>query len=250
LQKNQKQKDELDVILLEFRKLREGIISSGRKDDFAVEVYETSAKLALLSKNIPQIASILPHLVITLHRLPATATCNEESANLEDSLLRLRLGSTTAVTPDTRARFLCYYLLHLICHMEDAKAFQSTLKGAVSFDDPNDMTSTVGHNNKHVLFACKVFHSYIRNDYAALSKITLNPRSYDKFAWIIVRSARDAFRARAWQTLKASYLYVEDWTWIARQLQLEHKDELLQFLQQQNWDQKVDGQGNLLLKKG
>lgn len=246
---NQQQKDALDLILLEFRKLREGIISSSRADNFAVEVYETSAKLALLDKNIPQIASILPHLVKTLHLSPESIK-KADPNSLEAGLRRLAITDRKAAQLDTRARFLSYYLLHLVCHMEDAKAFQHLLRDTVSFGASVGPSDKISYLNPHILFAMHIFHCYIRNDYATTTKIMSNPRSYDKFAWVVVRSARHTFQAKAWQTVKASYMVVEDKVWLAHQLQLEDEEQLSTFLKKENWDLKVDNKGAIMLKKG
>lgn len=250
IENNQHQKDELDLILLEFRKLREGIISCGRADDFAVEVYETSAKLALLSNNIPQIASILPHLVKTLHGMPKSTRRDElGSTDLEANMKELGLSDRTAVPLDTRARFLSYYLLHLICQMQDTKAFQHLLKEAVNFSQPKCTIDKIASTSSHIVFAVHVFHCFIRNDYAAMSKILSRPRAYDKFAWIIVRSAQPVFQDKAWQTLRTSYMLVENKSWLARQLQLPDDTSLQAFLEKAKWNQKVDGTGAILLKK-
>jgi hypothetical protein len=77
-----------------------------------------------------------------------------------------------------------------------------------------------------------------------------NPRSYDKFAWVVVRSARHTFQAKAWQTVKASYMVVEDKVWLAHQLQLEDEEQLSTYLKKENWDSKVDNKGAIMLKKG
>lgn len=239
----------MDLILLEFRKLREGIISSSRADDFAVEVYETSAKLALLDKNIPQIASILPHLVKTLHKSPL-AIKKSNTTSLEADLQRMELSHRSPVALDTKARFLSYYLLHLICHMEDTRAFQHLLKDTVRFDATDETPNKIPCTNPHIIFAMHIFHCFIRNDYAAMTTVTFNPRSYDKFAWVIVRSAQNAFQARAWQILKSCYMVIEDKSWLAKQLQLEDEASLLAFLKKEQWDKKVDDKGAILLKKG
>ena len=246
---NQQQKDVLDLILLDFRKLREGIISSSRADDFAVEVYETSTKLALLDKNIPQIASILPHLVKTLHKSPRAAR-HSTANSLEAGIQQLKIIERSPISPDTKARFLSYYLLHLICHMEDTKAFQHLLKDMVHFSWSYNNPDKIPCTNPHITFAMQVFHCFIRNDYASMAKITFNPRSYDKFAWVIVRSAQNAFQARAGQTLKSSYMVVEDKTWLARQLQLDNEASLPAFLKKEDWSEKVNDKGAILLKKG
>lgn len=212
-------------------------------------MYETSAKLALLGKNIPQIASILPHLVKTLHKTSASDV-QAATTSLEANLKQLSLSDRKAAPLHTRARFLSYYLLHLICHMEDIKAFQHLLKEAVSFSGTDRCSDKVDSSNPHITFAMQIFHCFIRNDYATLSKVALNPRSYDKFGWIIVRSAQTAFQARAWQTLKSSYMLVQDRSWLARQLQIEDDASLLGFLRKENWYQKIDASGAVSLKKG
>lgn len=215
-----------------------------------MEVYETSAKLALLGRNIPQIASVLPHLVKTLHKLPVVHTKAADVTGLEAGLKQLALTSRQAVRLDTRARFLSYYLLHLICHMEDVKSFQQLLKDMVSFDAVGASRDKIPCTNRHVAFTMQVLHCFLHNNYAALSKITFNPRSHDKFAWVIVRSAQDAFRTRAWQTLKSSYMLVSDRQWLARQLHLDDEEELLAYLKKEQWDAKTDEKGAILLKKG
>ncbi|PBK97527.1 hypothetical protein ARMGADRAFT_641750 [Armillaria gallica] len=54
--------DAQENVLILFRKLREGIYACGRKDGFALEVYETSFHLAVLFNVHRQIGSIIPHL--------------------------------------------------------------------------------------------------------------------------------------------------------------------------------------------
>ncbi|KAI0304296.1 hypothetical protein B0F90DRAFT_1233749 [Multifurca ochricompacta] len=50
-------------ILIQFRKLREGISSSQRRDLFAIEVYETSLWLSIIFRSRSQTTSILSHLL-------------------------------------------------------------------------------------------------------------------------------------------------------------------------------------------
>lgn len=71
--------DAQENVLILFRKLREGIYASGRKDGFASEVYETSFHLAVLFNVHRQIGSIIPHLFVDL--LPANAS-NEKDPSI------------------------------------------------------------------------------------------------------------------------------------------------------------------------
>ncbi|GAA5977181.1 hypothetical protein JCM5350_003248 [Sporobolomyces pararoseus] len=102
--------EELGIILLDLRKLREGIHSIRRIDSFACEVYETSVLLSLLASNQAQLLSSLPHLVTIIH--PALA-----QDDLTTSLSTLSVTSTPAQAPSARSPairsfYLTLYLLH------------------------------------------------------------------------------------------------------------------------------------------
>ncbi|KAH9936591.1 uncharacterized protein B0H18DRAFT_974534 [Fomitopsis serialis] len=59
--------EEQENILILFRKLREGLLATDRKDAFAVEVYETSLHLSILFRSDKQTTSILSHLLPHLY---------------------------------------------------------------------------------------------------------------------------------------------------------------------------------------
>jgi len=62
------QKSEVESnILIQFRKLREGLSASRRHDEFAVEAYETSLFLSIIFQSRVQITSILSHLLPDLY---------------------------------------------------------------------------------------------------------------------------------------------------------------------------------------
>lgn len=65
-------------MLIIFRKLREGVFSSRRRDNFALEVYETSLYLAVAFDSLKQAFSIIPHLLPDLYLTsssPSDANC-------------------------------------------------------------------------------------------------------------------------------------------------------------------------------
>ncbi|KAF9262908.1 hypothetical protein L218DRAFT_866351 [Marasmius fiardii PR-910] len=64
---NQRRSELQENILILFRKLREGLVSSQRYDRFALEVYETSLYLSVIFRNIKQSSSIIPHLLPELY---------------------------------------------------------------------------------------------------------------------------------------------------------------------------------------
>ncbi|WVQ93644.1 hypothetical protein IAU59_000720 [Kwoniella sp. CBS 9459] len=60
--------ESLGSIVLLFRKLREGVVASGRIDRFAIEVFESSVQFAILAGNRPQLISSLSGLVPGLYK--------------------------------------------------------------------------------------------------------------------------------------------------------------------------------------
>jgi len=93
--------DSQENVLILFRKLREGITSSGRNDLFALEVYELSLYLAVIFESQKQAASIIP----TLFTRPDTA------------------DSTTTTLPNPSIHSVLISLLH---HLVTSYPSQST----------------------------------------------------------------------------------------------------------------------------
>ena len=213
IHENIKQKEHLDLILLDLRKLREGIISGSRRDAFAVEVYETSAKLAMLADNRPQLATILPHLVNVLHRLPANN--NGEDA-LVTGLKSLSLKHSSSVDDDTQARFLAYYLLHCVCHSNNYIAYQQLLRKHGS--------TTSGTPLPIMQFAQNIFSAYRHNNYAYIARVIADPYQYDKFAWLILRSDLKRRQDIAMRVISKAYKVFDDTQWLCTLLMA--KDEV------------------------
>ncbi|PCH39921.1 voltage-gated potassium channel [Wolfiporia cocos MD-104 SS10] len=72
---------EQENILILFRKLREGLLSTKRSDAFAIEVYQTSLHLSILFRSPNQTTSILSHLLPLLFATkPSTASETVHSA--------------------------------------------------------------------------------------------------------------------------------------------------------------------------
>jgi len=75
-------------ILIFFRKLREGISSSHRKDDFALEVYETSLVLATLFNTPLQATTTLSYLFPSLYYASSSASLRQ-SGRISITLISL-----------------------------------------------------------------------------------------------------------------------------------------------------------------
>jgi len=81
-----RQADQENLLIL-FRKLREGLLSSKRNDQFALEVYETSLHLSIIFNSPKQTSSILAHL-LHLYTLSSPASASTHPA-LPTTLLSL-----------------------------------------------------------------------------------------------------------------------------------------------------------------
>jgi len=85
---------EISSILLSMRKLREGIVASGRIDKFAVDVYKFQIRAAILMQQVDTYHPALLHLLYTMH--PVTPLSSLE-----------------------RQEFGAYHMLHLAGYRED-----------------------------------------------------------------------------------------------------------------------------------
>ncbi|OBZ68833.1 hypothetical protein A0H81_11207 [Grifola frondosa] len=110
-----KHKEETEAnLLILFRKLREGILSTQRKDSFATEVYETSLYLSILFRSPSQTTSILSYL------LPNLYLASKPSKS----------GAATFVplSPNALSTSLLSLLNHLICAYPSQSTFYAQLQ--------------------------------------------------------------------------------------------------------------------------
>ncbi|GAA6032591.1 hypothetical protein JCM8097_004831 [Rhodosporidiobolus ruineniae] len=182
--------EELGIILLDLRKLREGITSSRRMDTFACEVYEASALLSLFASNTPQLASTLPHLVVDLH--PALASSSSKQASvpsdaLASSFADLSIGARPA-DPAVRAFFLTLHLLHL--HLLPAftaapipttpsagssspplSTFLPTLLSLLEQSKLPAPSTSRKHPDPHIAFLLRLYTALLRSCYISLARL-------------------------------------------------------------------------------
>jgi len=86
----------LDPILASLRKLREGIVSSGEINEFTIEVFELSSRIALKANNFEELWKSLSYLILTLY----------ENFKYENE------------QKNNKAEYIKYYLLYLICYLQ------------------------------------------------------------------------------------------------------------------------------------
>ncbi|KAK8861688.1 hypothetical protein IAR55_002511 [Kwoniella newhampshirensis] len=137
--KGSREKEELEglaSIVLLFRKLREGVVASHRIDAFAIEVFESSAHLAILAQNRPQLLSALSGLIPGLYKAhddikdnSKTRTPSEPSDRVEvDVTAQMRDLNLLAREKDRRVEFASLLLLyHLV--VSGRQTFFDTLMG-------------------------------------------------------------------------------------------------------------------------
>nr|ODN85541.1 hypothetical protein L203_04790 [Cryptococcus depauperatus CBS 7841] len=121
---NVEEKESLDSIVLGFRKLREGVVASGRVDSFAVKgmavlsgespvdtetVFETSARYAVVAQNRPQLLSILSGLVPGLYQAYSRAASGE--TDLSGQLDKLKIADYEQERVEFTSLLLVYHLV-------------------------------------------------------------------------------------------------------------------------------------------
>ncbi|KAF8546737.1 hypothetical protein OG21DRAFT_1047994 [Imleria badia] len=193
----QKQKkDNQENILILFRKLREGLFASGRKDGFALEVYETSLFLSvvfnspvqttsILSRLVPDIYSASPPpqsfrlttiLILLLHQLvisfPSQQTYLEQIKSLVPNLLERPSAAYLWISGLARSlRTSNFVQFEKLSHPD---AFDPLLPLSCSVPSSNVTTATA-------------FQDLPRNAvHALVSRLRLKARDE---AWIVVRNA-------------------------------------------------------------
>ncbi|KZO99360.1 hypothetical protein CALVIDRAFT_561226 [Calocera viscosa TUFC12733] len=192
------QRETLTNILIMFRKLREGILASRRVDHFAIETYETSARLAVYCQEDKALSSVFGRLVPDLYNAYDEATLTAGLSNLTTSAAPAATVSARQV-PSKRDEFTAVYLLHLL-HVAypSQRDFLPRLK-ALSGQAPATFR----------LVAATAAHVR-RGSFWALSQLVLHstqPRSDLIQRMLIVILAKT--RSRTWATLKAAYMQVQ-----------------------------------------
>ncbi|BGP32810.1 hypothetical protein JCM10296v2_004594 [Rhodotorula toruloides] len=184
--------EELSIILLDFRKLREGVTSSQRRDAFACEAYEASVLLSVYASNDAQLASSLPPLVSSLHPAlltQASASVTDTHSDVSDAFAHLNISPA----PDaaTRAFFLTLHFLH--SHLLPALSTPSmpqtpsttSAHTPLSFFLPTLFTHLrtlrlplpftlrpiPHHPDAHIRFLLSFYSALLRNSYTSLARL-------------------------------------------------------------------------------
>ncbi|KAG8955545.1 hypothetical protein FRC03_011097 [Tulasnella sp. 419] len=213
-----KQKEMANNILIFFRKLREGITASSRSDDFAIEVYETSACWSVVFRDSAQATSVFSHLPeLAKKRMSHSKTETQSSIkqqSKDDTILFLRLLHTLRTHLPSQTEFY-----------SAVRALPQNVKEKPEVLLLQSMASTIRSSNYAALAKLTDFKS---NE--VLRRISDPEVDALKSRAVIhlVQSLQDAVREQIWAVLRASYREVsskpEVRVWLARSLQFSEGD--------------------------
>ncbi|WVW80273.1 hypothetical protein I302_102251 [Kwoniella bestiolae CBS 10118] len=227
--------ESLGSIVLLLRKLREGVVASGRIDRFAVEVFESSAQFSILANNRPQLISSLSGLVPGLYS--ALDVRQEEGgqgkskdiprspAEIQAESLERRMNHLSLKNSheERRRDFVVLYLLYQLVVIGENE-FWSTYwnltnpprkkRLRIAFDD-----ITLNHADQneeipsYISFISPSSINLATSLAKAITSTSFNPiryfqlsRSATEYERVILSWGGDNVRERAWTVLRKGYM--------------------------------------------
>ncbi|WWC68517.1 uncharacterized protein I206_102446 [Kwoniella pini CBS 10737] len=211
--------ESLSSIVLLFRKLREGVVASGRIDDFAIEVFESSAQFSILANNKPQLISSLSGLIPGLYQTMADRKGKNKAQNID--MIQGVENLTIRENENRKNEFTSLYLLYQLTILGEKEFwsiyFQLTQSPRKYLKRPFDHTSTsysqdsqnevekpfitTEEINLSVLIARSIsFHSF---DPIRCFKLVKQATTYER---VILSWGEDKIRERAWEVMRKAYM--------------------------------------------
>jgi len=152
----------LDPILASLRKLREGIVSSGQKNEFNIEVFELSTRIALKAKNFEELWKSLSYLTLTLYE-------GEEDVD-------------TTTKKSNKPEYIKYYLLYLICYLPSTNIEKSLIGGSHEFMSRYNLLSEKIKETPEIKFVYEllVLFNVAPINYVRFKELYKRANEYDK----------------------------------------------------------------------
>lgn len=212
-------------ILIQLRKLREGIQSTGRRDSFAIQVYELSYFLAIIFRSIPHMQSTsnnLPRLYQHADGLKTSNRGNSDDLRQTYTVIRLLQSLTESVplgskVPARKKEIDLFCQLHPTLEIW----FQQLALNVFRCNFCQSMLLTDNVELKSILRILN-FTPGVRErelaKYAFLSSISDLRENFRNYAWNIMRSA---YR-------QITFPYSDDWC--RRSLGLNSDDAVMKWL--------------------
>ncbi|KAF9046082.1 hypothetical protein BJ165DRAFT_1345419 [Panaeolus papilionaceus] len=239
---------EQENVLILFRKLREGVASSGRTDDFALEVYETSFFLSVIFQSPKQTTAIIQHLIPS----PPSKTASFK---------------TSIFTP------LCSLLHHLVASYPSQGTYHQHLDTIPE--------SLLPRKSKHAIWLFDIAKSLRRRNYAKFAQLSstkgllsvLESRKdsganspdatrdtlkfNDQALYLLLDSLRQKAGSNAWTILRASYRELScdqanagTKSWLINSLCLDSVSSFVVSTDLDEWLKEREKLGHLRAKEG
>ncbi|KAL7424731.1 hypothetical protein Q5752_000415 [Cryptotrichosporon argae] len=214
--------ESLQSIVLMHRKLREGVSALQRRDPFAVEVYESSVRFAILAGNHGQLQSALYTLVDgvypAVHVLPTTSCPACGAARRIGDAVTFATKTTPACPfPHANARATTFATIRLLYALvrEPGAAFYGTLfNAAYAYVSPQavEIVAMVAKILAPETFSPTAYWALVhRNDPLMVGTAHVGPALQKDWMYVlaVVGMAADAVRERAWDRLRTAYLQMK-----------------------------------------
>ncbi|KZT42678.1 hypothetical protein SISSUDRAFT_899840 [Sistotremastrum suecicum HHB10207 ss-3] len=223
------QKEEQDNILIQLRKLREGVLSTKRKDAFSITVYEISYLLTIIFQStfLP-VQSSLSHLVEELY--PGVSKASP--------FYPLPMNSTPGLYSGNHRQFITFLdlLNAVVSNFPRLSPFHEILSGSCHSLPPNtrgwlsSVASALSHKNYARLSdlttteSCRSTLEAVRNPLASYSENDLHGLAF----LALRRALRQKGREQAWSVMRVGYREFKHPVdgWISRMLLFDTQDEV------------------------
>ncbi|KAI5827635.1 hypothetical protein K523DRAFT_373919 [Schizophyllum commune Tattone D] len=230
-----------DNILILLRKLREGISASKRIDAFAVEAYETSLFLAVISGNHRRISPVVsqitpelyegiegPHpnapLAFTIALLYHLAASFPSQMMYQQQMALFQQGSPSLLPPDSSEYTWIRALAASLRQMNVARFSGLAQPSAIPISEPGELA----HALDNLSLGERTTSAALQSPTAAPRDTTI-PRSSRALAGDALQAALDMLREKvrehAWDVLRAAYKELSSTAdgapWLARSLVLD-----------------------------
>ncbi|EGF99553.1 uncharacterized protein MELLADRAFT_112605 [Melampsora larici-populina 98AG31] len=227
----------LGTLLREIRKLREGILASHRTDEFAIQIYELSAELALESCDFQQLNSLLPHLIFKLYKsVPLSASRSQNTSTSDDQDLQDQ--------QDRRLVFTCVLLLIPICTRLSLGQFLHTFQ---EIPLPHHSICNPSTHSTRVANTIKIYTSLNRKNWVQFNRITtpllsnltnrLETHQNSQIDWdsVLLLHAQKLVREQiVWNSLRLSHYSISDLNYLLKSLSFDTSHQLEDWLKLNN----------------
>ncbi|PLW33856.1 hypothetical protein PCANC_15032 [Puccinia coronata f. sp. avenae] len=202
--------DRVSSLVREIRKLREGIFASGRRDSFAIVVYELSAELALESLDFAQLNTLLNHLILDLYgkvsiseHLVGSESTSSRHEQEEEHVANLINHHRRTIEEVLNRRLMfarVFLLLPIVTRLDLSRFIENLAQLGDILSDPSlpnpepsnqpsthnqvvlDISSTSHHHHHHhhhhpkLLELTRFFKLVLRKNYVQLNRQFIQPK--------------------------------------------------------------------------